>query len=310
VNIDGWEVVMNGNKPVVVGYDGSAESEHALHWALAEAGRRQLPVLVAHAAVPDVLMTGVGMGYYEPDAVIDAGKAVLAEATAKAAEWAPGVVLDTKLVQSTPAASLLEVMPEASMVVTGSRGLGGYGRLLLGSTSLQVATHASVPVVVIRSRPGVADGPEAGRVVVGVDSSEASQDALQFAFDEASLRGVGLTAIRAWHSDFFDSPIGKGGAIPAHVENDVFVPGETAALHEDVTAWCAKYPDVDVRQHLVHATAAEALLEATAGAELLVVGSRGRGGFRSLLLGSVSHAVLHHSLCPVAVIHQDHSDRT
>src|SRR5207244_778198 len=131
----------------------------------------------------------------------------------------------------------------------------------VGSTSLHVATHASVPVVVLRTNQSVTDGPEAGRVVVGVDGSDASQDALRFGFGEAQTRGVGLTAIRAWYSTYFDSPGGKGGAIPAHVENQVFVPEETAALHDEVASWSAKYPDVDVREHVVHASAAQVLVD-------------------------------------------------
>jgi nucleotide-binding universal stress UspA family protein len=193
-------------------------------------------------------------------------------------------------------------MDAVSLVVVGSRGRGGFNELLVGSTSLHTATHARVPVVVVRGDPTGAEGPETGRIVVGVDGSEAAQDALKVAFEEAELRGVGLTAVRAWKSMFFDSAGGKGGTVPVQVEDETVVPRELTALHDSVAVWRTKHPGVDVREHVVHGDAAWALVEAGRGAEMLVVGSRGRGGFRSLLLGSVSHALLHHATCPVVVV--------
>ena len=294
---------MNGEKPILVGYDGSGSGERALHWALDEARRRKLPVTILHAQPSDAVLTGLGMGYYDPDGSLRLrAEDVLAEAKAKAEDWAPDVVVTTRLDAHPPAVALLDAMPGASMVVVGSRGKGGFEELLVGSTSLHTATHAKVPVVVVRMDPTGLEGPEAGRIVVGVDGSDAAQDALRIAFDEAELRHVGMTAIRAWWSGYFDAGGAKSGAIPVHVEEDVVVPGEQAALHDAVAPWRAKHPDVDVRERLVHGDAAEALVRAAKGAELLVVGSRGRGGFRSLLLGSVSHAVLHHATSPVVVV--------
>ena len=294
---------MNGDKSMLVGYDGSASSERALHWALDEARRRHLSVTVVHGQPFDGPLTAMGMGYYNPagDLRLEA-ETLLAEAASKAHDWAPDVVTTTRLDTRPPAVALLDAMAGAEMVVLGSRGNGGFGELLVGSTSLHTATHGTVPVVIVRADPTGAEGPEAGRVVVGVDGSEAAQDALRVAFDEAELRHVGVTAIRAWESGYFDAAGAKSGAIPLHVEEELVVPGELAALHDSMALWRTKYPDVDVRELLVHGDAAGVLVKAASGAELLVVGSRGRGGFRSLLLGSVSHAVLHHATCPVVVV--------
>jgi len=302
------EAMMNADNPILVGYDGSKQSEAALRWALEEARVRRVPVRVVHSAMPEVVTTGMGVGYYAPDeeALVAAGNEVLAEAAAHAKEWAPDVTTTTKLALSGPATALLKATETASMVVVGSRGQRGFHELLVGSTAVQVATHATLPVVVIPSRDPVDAGSEAGRVIVGDDGSDASADALAFAFEMASLHGTGLTVVRAWHSNFFDSPGGKGGTIPASVEEDLFVPGETSTLRADVLAWSQKYPDVDVRQIVVHAIPAAALVGISRGASLLVVGSRGRGGFKSLLLGSVGHAVLHHATCPVAVVRPVH----
>jgi nucleotide-binding universal stress UspA family protein len=295
---------MNRDKAVLVGYDGSVSSRFALRWALDEARLRHLPVTVLHADTPDVVLNSLGMGFYEPvtEAPSGTGTSALAEALALAAEWAPDVSVHQRLVPSSPAVGVLDAMPDASLIVLGTRGLDGFAELLVGSTSLHVATHATVPVVVVRAQDEVPAGPEAGRVVIGVDGSDAAQDALAFGFEEAELRGVGVTAVRAWYSDYFDSSGAKGGAIPLNVETEVIVPTETAALADAVAGWRNKYPDVDVRERVVHGIAAHALVDAARGAELLVVGSRGRGGFRSLLLGSVSHAVMHHATSPVAVV--------
>jgi len=294
---------MNSDKPIVVGYDGSEPSQMALRWALDEAGLRHLPVTILHAQPSEAVLTGLGLGYYDPDGTAQTtAEALLAEARDKAETWAPDVHVRTRLDADPPAVALLDAMNEATLVVVGSRGRGGFGELLVGSTSLHTATHGRVPVVLVRADTSGAEGPEAGRIVVGVDGSDAAQDALRFGFEEAEVRKVGLTALRAWKSPYFDSTGAKGGTIPAHVEDEVLVPGERTVLHDSVAQWHAKHPDVDVRERLVHGDAAAALIEAGRGAELVVVGSRGRGGFRSVMLGSVSHAVLHHSTAPVVVV--------
>ncbi|MFC7615699.1 universal stress protein [Actinokineospora soli] len=173
--------------------------------------------------------------------------------------------------ESAPVPALLR--QDACLVVLGSRGLGGFGGLLLGSTAVQVAAHARCPVVVVR-------GERSGDVVVGVDGSAHSVEAIAFAFGEAQRLGAGVVAVTAGSQE-----------------------DEAArALAESVAGWAERYPDVPVRRSVVRGHAARALVDAAADAALLVVGSRGAGGFRGMLLGSVSQGVLHHATCPVAIV--------
>jgi nucleotide-binding universal stress UspA family protein len=292
------------NKPIVVGYDGSERCELALDWALAEARARGSWVRIVHAVLPPVDPWPAGREFAEPfpGIQVTAAEQVVAEGLATARRKSPDVEVDSRVATGSAASVLMGVSGEAEMIVVGSRGLGGFAELLLGSTGVALAAHAPCPVVVVRpTRAGIEPGPDAGRVVVGVDGSSLSGEALSFAFEEAALRGVGLTAVHFWPAPFFHAP-GKGAPIPGDVVAEEFRHAELPSLAEALAAARERFPLVDVRQIVVHAAPAGALVAASAGAELLVVGSRGRGGFASLLLGSVSHAVLHHAHCPVAVV--------
>jgi nucleotide-binding universal stress UspA family protein len=291
-------------KPIVLGFDGSEGSELALDWALGAARGRGTSVRIVQAWRSFVEPWPAFGGYADPDPslLITAAEETLAAALATAHRTAPQIPVETHLVNGGAAAALIEESSQAEIVVVGSRGLGGFGELMLGSTAVEVAAHAHCPVVVIRpDTSDVAPGAEAGRVVVGVDGSVLSIDALAFAFGEAFLRARGLTAVHAWHRPSYDAP-GKGAPIAASVGDTVFRGPELQALRDALATWREKLPAVDVREAVRDANPAAALIAASAGAELLVVGSRGRGGFASLVLGSVSHAVLHHAHCPVAVV--------
>jgi nucleotide-binding universal stress UspA family protein len=292
------------SKPIAVGYDGSDSSELALDWALEAARSRGTSVLIVHGVHPLVDAWPAFGGYAGPDPglLTRAAEQTVAAGVARAHKTAPEVAVDSRIVTGTAASALIDEPDGAEMIVVGSRGLDSFSELLVGSTGIELAAHAPCPVVVIH--PGNADiepGPEAGRIVVGADGSPLSDEALGFAFEEASLRAHGLTAVHAWQTPNFDVP-GKGAPIPAYVLADEFQGEELQVLTDALAVWRQKFPAVDVRQVVVQANPATALVAASAGAELLVVGSRGRGGFRSLLLGSVSHAVLHHAHCPVAVV--------
>jgi nucleotide-binding universal stress UspA family protein len=179
--------------------------------------------------------------------------------------------------------------------VLGSRGLGGFSGLVIGSTAVAVAGHAHAPVVVIRADEPPADGP----VVVGVDGTPVGEAAIAFAFAQASARGVDLVAVHAW-TDLVVEAAYVGGAAALD-----FAPLEEQAaetLAERLAGWQEKYPDVHVVREVVRERAARALLRNSEHAQLVVVGTRGRGGFRGLVLGSTSQHLLQHARCPVAVV--------
>lgn len=291
-------------EPVVLGYDGSAASDLALTWAVAEAQSRHCPLRIVHV-VPDPGGGVAGYGIYappDPSLLESIGHKTMAVAANRVSQQAPGLQVETKLVIGQASRGILDHLADAELAVIGSRGLGTFGELLLGSTGSILAAHAPCAVVIVR--PTTADGAagkEAGRIVVGVDGSALSIDAVAFAFEEASRTATPLTAIHSWSAPFYDVP-GHGGPFADSAAMQAFTDEETRVLAENLAGWREKYPDVHVREVVVHAEAVEALVGASTGARLLVVGSRGRGGFRSLLLGSVSHGVIHHARCPVAVV--------
>jgi len=193
----------------------------------------------------------------------------------------------TVLAEGSPARVLCERSGTAEMVVVGSRGHGGLPDSWLGSVSWQVACHGQGRVVFVRRqwRP-VNQSP--GPVVVGVDGSPASQDALTFSFEEATLRNVPLVAVCA----LADAP-GRLGGMQA-MEDDF---NRQMTLHEK------EHPEITVLRQVTFGAPRSALLTAAAEAQLIVVGSRGLGGVEGMSLGSVAGALVHHSPCPVGVAH-------
>ncbi|MEV0565945.1 universal stress protein [Dactylosporangium sp. NPDC050588] len=287
---------------VVVGVDGSPPSLEAVDWAAAEAVRRGRPMHILHAFQwPPPIYAPVVAPSPSPFelGIQEAAAQIVDEAADRARAAAPTVRLTTATRAEPAAVALLDTARTAAEVVVGSRGHGGFAGLLLGSVSTQVATHAPCPVVVVRhlDRP---PGPEAGRVVVGVDGSHDAGDALRFAFEHASSCGAGLTAVlahrRAGSSGRPDGPL------PLIVDADDQGEDVQRTLAESTAGWREKYPDVDFRTITVRGRASEVLVDRSAGARLLVVGSRGRGGFTGLLLGSVSLTTVQHAACPVAVV--------
>jgi nucleotide-binding universal stress UspA family protein len=290
--------------PIVVGYDGSDSSNAALDWAVTVAKARRCPLRIVNV-VPEPRGAVAGYGSFsdpDPELLVKGGERTLATAVRRVHGAEPGLEIDTRLLVGQVPSGLLDHLLGAEMCVVGSRGLNTFSELLLGSTGFVLATHGTCPVVVVRPTIHATEpAREAGRVVVGVDGSAASTDALGFAFEEASFAGLGLTAVHAWAKPFYGAH-GDGGPLRDSLVVTDFEGDEFCVLSESLAGWREKYPDVDVRQVVVHSDAAQALVTASSEAHLLVVGSRGRGGFRSLLLGSVGHAVLHHARCPVAIV--------
>ncbi|MGH3390849.1 MAG: universal stress protein [Actinomadura sp.] len=283
-------------RAIVVGADGSEHSLRAVEWAAEEAARRAAPLRIVYAIAPWLFDDRVD----ERVAAVrhwlrDSGQEVIDRAVERARARVPDVAVSAELVPGGPARALIAAAREAAMVVIGGHGAGGLTGVLLGSVALQVASHAPCAAVVVRSLE-----PEVHReVVVGVDGSPTCTGAIGFAFEEAALRMARLRAVLAWTHP---ASAGPGDMQPLVYDVEVVGGDEERLLVECLAGWREKFPDVEVVHDVIQARPTRALAGASAGADLLVVGTRGRGGFAGLVLGSVSHAMLHRAHCPVAVV--------
>jgi nucleotide-binding universal stress UspA family protein len=286
---------------VVVGVDGSAGSDQAVRWTVGLATRRRLPVRIVHALRLTVPRYGPGIGETGTlfDAIQENGERILRDALRVARQMDETLPITIDMPTEPPVPLLTELSRSARMLVIGHAGAGGFPGMLVGSTAAAVVSHAYCPVLVVRGRFGPTGVPEEGPVVVGVDGSPVSESAVAVAFDEASVRGVPLIALHAWHDDTYGSMYSTNRHLAewAAIENS-----EQRNLAERLAGWQEKYPDVEVRRALVRDRPRHALMEWSATAQLVVVGSRGRGGFRGMLLGSTSQALVQHARCPVLVV--------
>jgi len=282
---------------ILVGVDGSRAGLEAAGWAAREAALRRVPLRVVHAIPAWVLETG-GDGPYAGVArwMREGAETVLAGAVDRARREVPGLEVEAVPIPGDPRPALVKAAAEAELLVVGNHGLGGFRGLLLGSVAQGVAGHAPCDVVMVREMAT----PPRGEVVVGVDGSPSDERVLEFAFAEASLRGAGLRAIHAWQPfDFGD--YGFGGLPPG--SDDLAGEGrERRLLGEVLAGWGERYPDVKVVEETVKGHPVEVLRHVSDGADLVVVGSHGRGELAGMILGSVSQGVLQHAHCPVAVV--------
>ena len=291
-------------RAVVAGVDGSECGLQAVRWAAAEALRRQLPVrlVAAHAWPSGGLVGDPGLGVDYRAVLRDVVLGHLATAAADARQVAPELDIEQVEVTGYPVPVLLGESAHAEIVVLGDRGLGGFTGLLIGSVAVEVTAHASCPVIVVRGSEPDRTGPRPEPVVVGVDGSPTSEAATAFAFEAASLRRVPLVAVHVWRDVLVDATMAP------LLDWDVIDSDEREVLAERLAGWTEKYPDVPVRRLVARDRPARALVEESGRAQLVVVGSRGRGGFHGLLLGSVSQALLHNAHCPVAVVRSPRGD--
>ncbi|WP_017594138.1 universal stress protein [Nocardiopsis potens] len=292
---------------VVVGVDGSRTARRALGWAAEAAADRGTGLLVLHAVSMPLVSVPFGRPIRLPPTpeVADRASSLLADAAAEAEAARPRTPVRTRVSASDPAPALIKASEEAGLVVVGSRGLGGAGSLFLGSVSIRVAAHARCPVVVVPPGEGRRRGRP--RVAVGVDGSPGSAAALRFALEEAARTGAGLTAVYAWEPHRPADPFLLGADLDEEERRNLESRADKLVRRMLDEAGDERTGDVPVRVLVVRDQPAHALLEAGAEADMIVVGSRGRGGFRGLLLGSVGQAVLHHAPVPVAVVH-GHAD--
>jgi nucleotide-binding universal stress UspA family protein len=280
---------------IVVGVDGQPTGRMALDWAIDLASQRHQPLHLVHAEPMPLRGPAVPPG---ADHSMKESRAVFDEAVARVHALAPGVEVTTATAHGAAAPLLVDASRDAALVVVGARGRGALRSALLGSTSVDVAAHAHTPVVVVRELSSPM--PQRPRVVVGTDGSELSDAAVAAAFDEADRRDLPLTVVHAWQLDYADGSF-LAGSTDGEVRREVGE-SEVALAAEAIAGWSQKYPDVVVHQHVLNVHPVQALVDHSSGAELVVVGSRGRGGFTGLLLGSVSQGVLHHAHCPVMVV--------
>lgn len=289
--------------PVVVGVDGSEPALRAVRWATREAERRGAPLRLVHAyALPFRHPAGVVAEDGLLDLLREQGARWVAEARDAALAEAPALSREIAVVNAPAVEVLVEESATASVVVLGTRGLGGFTGLLVGSTSVGLSGRAHCPVVVVR---GADDGVPGRPVVVGVDGTPVGEPAVAFAFEQASARGVDLVAVHSWTDPVVLNAL-AGGALA--VDYPLLEEQANLLLAERLAGWQEKYPEVRVRREIVRDHPTRALLHHADDAQLVVVGSRGRGGFRGLVLGSTSQHLLHHAPCPVAIVRTELSD--
>jgi nucleotide-binding universal stress UspA family protein len=292
---------MNGiRQPILVGIDGSAQSMVAVSWAAQEASRRTLALRLVHAyAVPLMGVPAYGIPPELTEGLRLAGQEALAGALAEITEAHPELEVSTELVNADPRPALVEASAGACLTVVGTRGGGRIPEVLLGSVALHVAAHGRSPVAVISPKGGELSA--SGSVLLGVDDSGTSEAAITYAFEEADRRRAPLDAVLVWD----DVPLRgfAGSAEIGRLEDEE----EHAVLAEQLAGWRDKFPDVVVRQLILHGRPADALLHYGAQSkatcpQLVVVGSRGRGGVSGLLLGSTSQSLICHAPWPVVVV--------
>ncbi|WP_129788008.1 universal stress protein [Promicromonospora panici] len=322
---------MTRSEVVLVGVDGSAASLHALDWATAYAHRVGWSLhIVCSYSLPSFTAASLDGGYAALDdtTIQEGAKSVLVEAEARVAD--AGVRATTEVATGDAAGVLVELSADYGLAVVGTRGKGGFTERLLGTVSSALPAHARCPVVVVPLRaeanrgvswsvpdggtggpaasgtepvavaPGAAEIREVRRIVVGVDGSPQAERALQHAIEQANAWGAELTAVTG-------VPVGNAGMLawlPSAIDREQVLADIGAGMDVLIDRYEAENPGLRIRRIVLDGTGAELLTEFSTASDLLVVGSRGRGGFRGLLLGSTSQAVLHHSACPVLVVNK------
>lgn len=289
---------------IVVGVDGSTSSTGAACWAAAMASRLGVPLRLLHSLpstghhISEAAVVAIRAS--APDAQEDAATRVLARAEEVVHQHCPAVSTSTEFVWETAEETLIRASKSASLVVVGCDDVSPTAALLMGATSLAVATHASCPVVVWRD---IAE-PDTRPVVVGLDATPAGQAALATAFHYAAHLGAPVRAVHAWTI----KQQAERSALPYFVDWDAVAAAESSFLENAVAPWRTRYPDVDVACVVEESKPGSALLKHSDGAQLVVVGNHWRSTVASVMLGSTSLNMLHHSHIPVMVCHA-HGER-
>lgn len=283
---------------IVVGYDGSQESVTAVRWAALEGRRRSLSVEVVHVwGFGGREGGGAGTSWLGKQVVAEAQQ-VAEDGAQVARESAPGVQVDAVLEHGSPAAALVRLASDGRLVVLGRHGVGQFGGAMVGSVTSGVLHHAISPVVVV---PQDIDLDDSGPVLVGFDGSPGAFQALDAAVEEARVRRVPLSVIVAWTAPADQATLPMRSLRVHPVPLSQAVSTETAAIADRARSWLHCHPEVSSEVVVAEGRAKEQLVRRSRSASLTVVGTRGRGGFVSLVLGSVSRAVVHRAHSPVLV---------
>ncbi|MEV7385413.1 universal stress protein [Streptomyces sp. NPDC091215] len=289
--------------PVLAGVDGSEHSLAAAEWAAREAVLRDVPLRLVHAAPP---LPGGVVPHQAGETLRRVGERIVEGVIADLGVRYPELRVRGAQSAEAPAEALLSAAHGAGLLVVGARGSGGFNGLAVGSVALRVAAAADRPVVVVPGpRPGgFGNGARpAGavpQVVVGFDAHRPVEEVADFAFEAARTRGAVLRVVQAWA--FPAEAVSPRTLFVAEEDRATWEDQEVLRLSDALRARQEKCPEVAVRTDVVLLHPAEALLNTSRGADLLVVGrGAGRGGGEGRL-GPVTHAVLHHAGCPVAVV--------
>jgi nucleotide-binding universal stress UspA family protein len=268
----------------------------AVRWAAREATMRNVGLTVVHVSNPPAVWPAAPIPAEIYRRHQEGARTIIAEAIKIAEDSVSDgdrPEIDSELLCAVPVPSLVDVSKEAHMMVVGCRGQDALQRTLLGSVSTGLVHHAHCPVAVIHDEAPILLQPSQLPVLVGVDGSPASELATALAFDEASFRGVDLLALHAWSdADMYDVPDVDSSGLRFAAEK---------TLAEGLAGFQERYPDVTVHRRVVFERPARHLLDESESAQLVVVGSHGRGGFAGMLLGSVSSAVVQGARMPVIV---------
>jgi nucleotide-binding universal stress UspA family protein len=292
VDVGTWSGTARPAGAVVVGYNGKEHSRTALAWGTEEAVRRDVPLIVLFAAnYPGMTVEpGPGLLHRDPGA-LEAAEEVTAEGVARARQAAPGLSVVGATEVTSPSQALVEAGGHAAVVVLGSRGYGRVVGALLGSVTFAVAARARCPVVVVKDETPDRPLGRDHRVVVGTDGSPGAAGALRFAADQAAARAAALEIVTC-----------TGGRQVGDVDDQELRASAERIARSAADALQMTHPGLTVTTRVGDGPAEATLVDASVDAGMVVVGTRGRGAFEGMLLGSVSHALIHGAGCVVAVV--------
>jgi nucleotide-binding universal stress UspA family protein len=291
------------NLPIVVGVDGSEQSDRAVRYAVTEARRRDTGITLVHAVHETAPMAAM-LPLYSVESFAEVGRRLVDDAERLVGDVDPGIEVGTSVKGGSRVGVIVDAGEHASVIVLGHRSRSLASRVLTSSTTTGVAARAHCPVVSVPDN--WVPGGNRGRVVVGIDESDASHDAVDLAFGEARRRDAELVVLHAWRL-----PTAYDDISYARVAVDEWMRSAGEEMEKVLAPFREAYPDVEVEVALRHEYAGPALVEATKDADLIVVGRRGHGAPYGIYLGSLARMLIREGHCPVEVApqHPRHAPR-